>query len=210
MGGFGSGRWGDHIPATTVEECRAVDLGELVRGRDPAPGASGVLRWFRGDEEVASIGFELVAAVSGGLAVRFRYTWTAGSAAPLPVTLDVELERAVIPRGGWRWWGRCPLACDGVACRRRVKKLYFAPGSPYLGCRPCHRLAYTSSREHDRRVDALLRDPRALGRLVANRGRASITQLGLALKALTVLQTRDDRWFRRFERRRDKRRRAEG
>jgi hypothetical protein len=209
MGGFGSGRWGGHAPATTVEECRAVDLGELVRGRDPAPGTGGVLRWFRGDEEVASVGYELVTA-SGGLALRFRYTWTTGSADPLSVALDIGLERADLPRGGWRWWGRCPLARDGVACRRRVKKLYMAPGCPYLGCRACHRLAYTSSREHDRRVDALLRDPRALGRMVANRGRASITQLGLALKALTVQQARDERWFRRFERRRGKRRRAEG
>jgi hypothetical protein len=209
MGGFGSGRWGDHTPATTVEECRAVDLAELVRSRDPAPGASGVLRWFRGDEAVASVGYELVTA-PGGPAVRFRYTWTAGRADPLPVVFDVGLERADLPRGGWRWWGRCPLARDGVACQRRVKKLYLAPGSPYAGCRVCHRLAYTSSREHDRRVDALLRDPNALARLTGNLRQASATQLGLVLKALTAQRARDERWFRRFERRRGKRRQAEG
>jgi hypothetical protein len=208
MGGFGSGRWGGHTPATTVEECRAVDLGEVVRGREPAPGTSGILRWFRGEDEVASVGYELVAA-SGGLSVRFLYTWTAGSGDPLPVTLDVRLERSDLPRGGWRWWGRCPLARDSVACRPRVKKLYLAPGCPYLGCRACHRLAYTSSREHDRRVDALLRDPQALARLMANRQHASIAQLGLVLKALTVQQARDERWLRRFEQRRGKRTRAE-
>jgi hypothetical protein len=63
--------------------------------------------------------------------------------------------------------------------------------SKYFGCRHCHDLTYRSSQESDSRVYALARAgldaiPRIEG--------ASVTQLGLALKALTLMQKRFDRF----------------
>ena len=85
--------------------------------------------------------------------------------------------------GGLRWWFVCPLLVDGVACRRRVGKLYLPPRARYLGCRHCHQLTYRSCQEHDKRVDALRRDPEALAAILNNLEGASLQQLALAIKA---------------------------
>jgi hypothetical protein len=200
MGGLGSGRWGFHRRARTVEECLRIDLARVVRGAPPA-GAAGVLRWFRGEREAGAVVYELGAG-PGGRTLRLTYQVTpGGTEPPRPVALDVALERAAVPRGGFRWWGRCPLAVNGVACGRRVATLYLPPGADYFGCRACHRLSYRSRQEHDPRVTRLLKDPAALARLSANVRGAGVTQLGILLKALTVQQARDEREFRRFEKR---------
>jgi hypothetical protein len=48
--------------------------------------------------------------------------------------------------GGLRWWGRCPIIVNGVACDRRVRKLYLR--GRYFGCRQCHKLTYWSCQEN--------------------------------------------------------------
>ena len=48
--------------------------------------------------------------------------------------------------GGRRWWFVCPGLVSG-ACRRRVRKLYLAPGEKYFACRRCCDLRYASQRE---------------------------------------------------------------
>jgi hypothetical protein len=88
-----------------------------------------------------------------------------------------------------RWWFVCPLSRNGIACHRRVRKLYLS--GRYFGCRHCHRLTYRSSQESDSRVYKLARAgldtmPRIEG--------ASVTQLGLMLRALTLLEKRAERF----------------
>jgi hypothetical protein len=199
MGGSGSGRWGCHSKATAVEDCKALDLGVIVRAGPVEAGRAGMVRWLRGEVEVGVIGYELVRLAGGGLAVRLGYRWIHPLSGSRDVILDVPLEAAPLPRGGVRWWGRCPLALAGVPCGRRVGKLYLAPGCPDFACRRCHRLAYRSSQEHDPRVTRLAADPRALGRITRNPRRAGFRDLMLALQALDVLRRRDERFFRRFE-----------
>ena len=65
-----------------------------------------------------------------------------------------------------------------------MAKLYLPPGSRYFGCRRCHRLTYTSCQEHDKRVDALRRNPDALSALMDDAKALGTSQLLLALKAL--------------------------
>ena len=72
----------------------------------------------------------------------------------------------------------------GEACYWQVAKLYLPPGSRYFGCRHCHNLTYTSCQEHDKRVDALRRNPEALSALMDDAKALSTSQLLLALKAL--------------------------
>ncbi|MBN9122903.1 MAG: hypothetical protein J0I06_27820 [Planctomycetes bacterium] len=90
--------------------------------------------------------------------------------------------------GGVRWWFVCPLVRDNVACGRRVRKLYLC--GQYFGCRTCHNLTYRSRQESDARVYALARA--GLGAMPPI-GRASVAQLGLALKALTLMEKRANR-----------------
>jgi hypothetical protein len=99
------------------------------------------------------------------------------------VELPIRLETTPLHFGGGRWWGRCPLVVDGIQCFRRVAKLYLPPGGRYFGCRRCYGLTYASAQEHDKRVDALRRNPEALERLMGNLKGASPRDLILALKA---------------------------
>jgi len=64
--------------------------------------------------------------------------------------------------GGVRYWFICPLVINGRPCGRRVGKLYLPPGGKYFGCRHCYNLTYRCQKEHDSRVDALLKNPEML------------------------------------------------
>lgn len=59
--------------------------------------------------------------------------------------IPVYLQTTPAHFGGQRWWFTCPLLVRGVACNRRVAKLYLPPGAKYFGCRHCHDLTYVSS-----------------------------------------------------------------
>jgi hypothetical protein len=74
----------------------------------------------------------------------------------------ILLSSTVPNFGGVRWWFICPLIEDGLACKRRVKKLFLPPGETYFGCRACYRLTYESAQSHDARVDKLMKNPWAL------------------------------------------------
>jgi hypothetical protein len=69
------------------------------------------------------------------------------------------------------------------ANRERLK-LYLPPAARYFGCRHCHDLTYRSAQEHNKRVDALRRNPELLEALMDNLQAASPGQIILALKAL--------------------------
>jgi hypothetical protein len=193
MGASGSGRWGLHRKAVTVERCRVLDLVATVRA---APsGGAGTLRWSHGGVEVASLWFELILADGCPRAIRLSYQWTSWlpGSAPQQLTYDIPLERTAISRGGFRWWGRCPVSRCGVACGRRVGKLCLPPGATRFGCRACHRLTYASRQRHDPRVTRLLKDPAALHALAANPAGLGVTTLGVLLGALGAQQKRLDR-----------------
>lgn len=194
MGSSGSGRWNCHRKAPTVERCRVIELAAVTRAGVPA----GTLRWFRGGTETASVGYTLTAAVDDqrSLGLTYRLTdRTTGAASE--IVYRVALERVPIPRGGHKWWGRCPLSVDGRSCGRRVAKLYMPPGASYFGCRTCFRLTYASRQEHDGRVGALLKDPDALRRIANAPTGVGVAALGLALQALTAQERQYENWARR-------------
>ncbi len=79
------------------------------------------------------------------------------------------LEESLIPvtttrphLGGKRHWFQCPIVRDGKLCGKRVGRLYLPPGASVFGCRDCHNLTYWKSQTHDKRRDALARNPLAL------------------------------------------------
>ena len=99
--------------------------------------------------------------------------------------------------GGLRWWFVCPLIVNGRPCDRRVGKLYLPPPARYFGCRRCHDLTYTSSQEHDKRVDFLSKNPAALEALLSDRDPAR--GLLLACKAARKVLRRLEKLGRRYE-----------
>jgi hypothetical protein len=179
MGGIWSSRWGWHTKRQTVEESRTLALSELARTAAFGPGRSGRVRWLSGETEIASLSFT-VGEEDGSPVITLEYTITStGEAVTIPVRLEATRPRF----GGVRWWGRCP-------CGRRVGKLYLPGGATRFACRHCHGLTYTSCQQHDKRVDALRRNPEALAALVNNPQGASVRNLILALKALRYGQAR--------------------
>ncbi|QJW92543.1 hypothetical protein [Frigoriglobus tundricola] len=185
MGGTFSGcRWDKK---RVVESCDAIDTAELKRWHLLRPGTnrSGSLEWRRGnDEKPSSVSYTMTVADGGG---SFRLQYKIGQP-PERFDYPVQLVKTSCHLGGVRWWFICPLTKNGTACGRRARKLYLC--GKYFGCRHCHALTYRSRQESDSRVYALARA--GLDAMPAI-GRASVSQLGLTLKALALMQKRAER-----------------
>ncbi len=195
MGGTGSGRrrWSKK---PVVEGRLAIDTADLKRWKLLGAGtktSSGSLRWGKADEGGSSVSYTLVTEGGAGT---FGLNYQMGKL-PEPIRYSVRMVTTKCHLGGARWWFICPLAKNGVACGRRIRKLYL--WGRYFGCRHCHGLTYRSSQESDSRVYAALRGGLDLDRVV-DAERLSITQLSLALKVLTFQQKRLDRLGRKFGR----------
>jgi hypothetical protein len=181
MGGPGSGRWDWHTKAHTVEACLTLDANRLTRFGVFNTGAyqAGKLTWAGGKKGENGIGYEACTPDGADPWLRLRYTFAAtGAGEDYRVRLTTTQPRF----GGRRWWFVCPLILADRPCERRVGKLYLPPGGRYFGCRRCYRLTYTSCQAHDKRVDALLRDPGL--RRAAVHGPTNVTLLGVGLRAL--------------------------
>jgi hypothetical protein len=184
VGGFGSGhRWSKK---DTVEGRYSIDTSDLKRWKLLAPGAderAGAFTWRRGtdDKTSSSVSYLLTTGPHSGT-LRLMYAMKSPNA-----DLDYSVRLVTTPcrLGGVRWWFTCPLSRNGVACGRRVRKLYLS--GKWFGCRCCHGLVYRSSQESDSRVYALVRA--GLDAIPPIAG-ASVSQLGLALKALTLMEKR--------------------
>lgn len=159
MGGFGSGR--PSSGRRTVEICPSLDVSCLQKAGSLTPGRHGSLRWTRGNADAGSIQFR---AESHALVLDYRFR--VGSEESQHVTESVPLVRVPCHLGGSRPYFLCPGLVDGVACRRRVAKLY--AGDRYFLCRHCYRLDYASQREGDW-DRALRRASKTLKRIGATR-----------------------------------------
>jgi len=154
MGGFGSGRpsgWG----RDTVETCRSIDVNRLHREHCLAPGWWGGWEWKRDGERIASISCR---ADEDRLVLSYDHRWNGGEWESVEEL--VHIVRVPCPFGGTRPYFICPGVVNGVACGRRVVKLY-GPGRYFL-CRHCYRLSHASQREGEwdralRRADKLRR-----------------------------------------------------
>ena len=166
LGGFGSTRWGWHSKATTVEECRSLDVNRWIREGIIVPESRrwGSWVWTNSytNKQAASIGYEVNTTGSPPW-VRLYYTVTPWAGDPVDYDYKIALVSTSPTYGGRRWWWLCPLnhRARGT-CNRRVGKLYLPSGASYFGCRHCYELSYTSAQEHDPRVSRLANDPMAL------------------------------------------------
>jgi hypothetical protein len=168
-----------------VEGCTAIDTTELKRVNLLAPGVinkRGALEWRGGGGGAyASVGYAItIGNLHGVLRVDYQMPRSGAN-----FGYAIRLVTTSCNLGGVRWWFICPLSQSGVACGRRVRKLYLR--SNYFGCRHCHKLAYRSSQESDSRVYAALRQGgHQLGKVEG----MSAAQLMFELKLLTAGQKR--------------------
>jgi hypothetical protein len=139
MGGFGSGR-PSGTGRETVECCRSLDVKRLHRDGCLMPGWSGGWQWTREGAQAASI---MLLAEADRVILSYRVGVGGGDWED--VREPVPIVRASCRFGGSRPYFICPGVVNGVACGRRVVKLYGA--GRYFLCRHCYRLAYASQSE---------------------------------------------------------------
>lgn len=103
---------------------------------------SGSIQWSNGfSDEKSSIG--VVSNIGDDAYIKLKYTQTDNySGDKKSFDYKVRLVSTSCNYGGNRWWFICPLIVDGLACRRRVGKLY--KDGDYFGCRHCYDLTYNS------------------------------------------------------------------
>jgi hypothetical protein len=148
LGGIGSTRWASISTKDTAESNRRLDINRLRQAGCLQPGYWGSWEWKRDGERVASIQFR---RDGDRLVLSYRVRRHGGE------WQDVEQPTPIVWMpcrfGGARPYFVCPGIVNGIACGRRVTKLYGA--ATYFLCRHCYRLAYTSQRED--RYDRALR-----------------------------------------------------
>ncbi|MSR59849.1 MAG: hypothetical protein EXS05_19795 [Planctomycetaceae bacterium] len=141
MGGPGSGNRYRFNTKSTVEDSLALGMPDF-RGRIH-PHSSGTFTWTRWNGNKSSIGYFVTWTDCGPTTVTLHYRWDDTE----DVRIPIRLQSTPTNFNGERWWFTCPLIVGGVACNRRVGKLYLAPGARYFGCRKCYGLTYRSCQE---------------------------------------------------------------
>jgi len=123
-----------------VEACRSIDVNQLHRKDCLRPGWIGFWQWTSDGEQVAWINLR-----AGHERLHLTYRVSSGGGPWEDTAETVHIVRLPCRHGGVRPYFICPGVVNGIACGRRVAKLY-GPGRYFL-CRHCYRLAYVSQSE---------------------------------------------------------------
>lgn len=153
----------------TVENCRVISIIKLKEWGyfkgvseievDSNYGSGGIKWTNSSGEETGNIGISMNININKG-ELYLRYTWTSNATGEKEeFNYPVTLIPSSCHFGGRRWWFICPLTTNGVYCGKRVGRLYLPPNGKYFGCRYCYNLTYQSCKEHDKRIDALSKNP---------------------------------------------------
>lgn len=139
MGGIGSGR-PSNSGRGIVEQWRSIDVNRLLQEGCLSPGWQGGCQWMHYGERVASIRMHME---SEHLVLSYRIQ--IGSSDWEDIIEHVQIVHVPCRFGGSRPYFICPGVVNGIACERRVAKLYGA--GRYFLCRHCYSLAYASQSE---------------------------------------------------------------
>jgi hypothetical protein len=123
-----------------VEACRAIDVNRLHKAGCLRPGWWGGWQWTRDGEQVASVNLR---AEHDRLHLTYRARVGGGEWEDVAET--VRIVRVACRFGGARPYFICPGVVSGIACGRRVAKLYGS--GQYFLCRHCYRLGHASQIE---------------------------------------------------------------
>ena len=133
MGGPGSGRRRSRLG---VDECRALDVGELCGGGRWMKEPRGAVLWRSrpGGATLARLRYVISGQESRGAALLLAYSYQGAAVGP---PREQELEIECLPEA--RPCARCPR------CGRRVRTLYAPPRAGLFACRACYGLVYRPS-----------------------------------------------------------------
>jgi hypothetical protein len=194
---MGRRRWTTRL---TVEECYALDIGQLVRAGvfDGDPRSLCAVTWKHSAAmPTSSVTFRVFPDRTGALAVHFYHPILATLSDPAWIQQQiVQITTTKCNFGSVRRWFRCSLVKNGYPCKRRVKIIYSTPREKLFGCRECHNLTYRSAQTHDKRIDGLLKLPAVDFTEILETG--TTRQKLLAVRASTVLLLRMQRKALRF------------
>ena len=192
--------WWRPTKKTTVDDCLSLDANRSMREGILRAGvhAAGSWRWTYPSGSSFCVHYDVRTLDMDRPRMRLSYSWTWGAEGE-PQSADYHVRLATTrPRfGGLRWWFVCPLLVRGQTCNRRVGKLYLPSRQRYFGCRRCHDLTYASAQTHDKRVDALRRNPDLIERDPGRRGgesswlQAAPCPQSLAIGAVDASQARE-------------------
>ena len=87
MGGYGSGRWSWHNKKTQVEDCLKLTIYFLKPYLKAGNG--GTVRWSRGDEERASIGYGIPEGKQP-VSIQLNYTINASTDHPEKISYSIN------------------------------------------------------------------------------------------------------------------------
>ena len=153
MGGSGSNRWGSYQRKVTVEQCHTLDITELLHsGLFNQPKSTANISYKRPriiGKDTFDVKVEADSSDPDYLFMKLSYS-IAATDGPLETVEVIPLEYTVPHYGGVRFWFTCPLIIDGIACMRRVSKLFLPPDQRYYGCRYCYDLTYRKAQQHDK------------------------------------------------------------
>lgn len=155
MGGFGSTRWDWHRTRQTTDPQLWLDVRLLARRGALAPGAWSTTAWTCRGEPSGDITHR---AEADALILDYKVKGPR-DADWQPVRERIQLDRTPCHYGGTRPWFLCP------GCGRRRAVLFSVGG--LFRCRPCHNLAYSSTRETP--ADRALRRGDTLRRKIGGR-----------------------------------------
>ncbi len=149
-----------------VELCQRFGIADLAGAGvfEKGPGHYWSYSWQTiFGEQKGSIGYWFKERPDGRLYLELSYISTDGlTGERTPMAYGVDMTTTPCNFGGVRHWFFCPLVVNGKACGRRIGKLYMPPGAKYFGCRNCHDLTYRCQQEHDKRLDAAMKNPEIL------------------------------------------------
>jgi hypothetical protein len=190
----------------TVEECYAVEIGNLVRAGafEAKRGVTCSYVWNDSlGNPTSSIKFRVFSDQTGALAVHFYHRVPATLSTPQRIQHQIaQLTTTDCHFGGMRRWFRCSLISDGYPCKRRVRTLYSTPREKLFGCRQCHNLTHRSAQEHDKRIDWPLKQPAE--EFIRALSTGTLRQRLLASRASTKLFERLARKANRLRKKRPK------
>jgi len=135
------GRW-PWSNRSTVEECLVLNTAWLNKHGYFCGCKSGRLEWKNSYEEVVS-SIRIVVSVDeqdpfeNYIKLIYRVT-DDFRGEKSSKDYKVVLDRTPCNYGGFRYWFICPLSVEGTICKKKVAKLYLAPGAVYFGCRNCY------------------------------------------------------------------------
>ena len=194
---MGRTRWTTRL---TTEDCFALEIGELVRaGAFKAdPRTLCVSTWNdTAGMPTSSVTFRIFPDRTGTLAVHFYHPVPATPSSPARIQRQiVQITTTKCNFGGFRRWFKCSLVKDGHLCKRRIRILYATPRDPLFGCRQCYNLTHRSAKEHDKRIDWLLKLP--IEEFNKHLATGSLRQRLLAVRASTARLLRMQRKAERF------------